>query len=81
MMPIDRLMDGQSADDRGVINFGYAMACKLRSKRNEGKRGWHDPHQCSIRRLRKMLREHIEKGDMVDIGNFAMMVWNREQMQ
>ena len=66
-------------DHNGVRNFANAMCEKLDRKRDEGKGGWNDPSQCSIDDLRSMLIEHVDKGDMVDIANFAMMIWNREK--
>jgi len=28
-----------------------------------------------------MLADHVKKGDMVDIGNYAMMIWNRQRQE
>ncbi len=69
------------ADQRGVFNFSSAMLEKLHDKRREGRSGWNDPGRCSVRQLKKMLSEHLKKGDMVDVANFAMMIWNRQQME
>jgi hypothetical protein len=63
----------------GVRDFAQAMQDKLDRKIGEGRGGWWDPKQCSIESLCIMLADHIKKGDMVDIGNFAMMIWNRQR--
>lgn len=73
---IEILSDGM-ADAIGVTRFAEAMSEKLAQKSLEGRGGWNRPDQCSIEDLERMLREHIAKGDPVDIANFAMMIWNR----
>lgn len=73
-------MDRASAefiDNQGVADFAEAMRRKLEKKREEGRGGWHDPDQCPLDALAVMLLDHLEKGDPVDIGNFAMMLYNR----
>jgi hypothetical protein len=65
------------SDDIAVDRFAVAMKTKLERKRAEGRSGWDDPEQCSVVDLERMLHEHVTKGDPVDIGNFAMMLWNR----
>lgn len=58
------------------LAFSDAMHRKIVNKFKEGKRGWDDP---SIKEpLKKALLEHFEKGDMVDVANFAMFIWNIE---
>jgi len=64
-------------DDRGVDAFAAAMKSKLAKKREQGYDGWDDPKLCPTGRLQNMLLEHVSKGDPVDVGNFAMMLWNR----
>ena len=79
-------MDSEMADDIGVLRFAAAMKRKLTKKRAEGRHGWNYPvpanrnkfyHAASLRGLETQLRQHIAKGDMVDLANFAMMIWNR----
>ena len=65
-------------DERGVTNLAAAMVKKLAEKRDEGRCGWHDPDRCTIKRLKLMLHSHVRRGDMVDVANFAMMIYNRE---
>lgn len=66
-------------DDDGVDGFAAAMKEKLAEKRAEGKHGWEDKIACPNGRLQRMLHEHAAKGDPVDVGNFAMMLWFREE--
>lgn len=64
-------------DDEAVDRFAQALKEKLAQKRKQGYAGWDDPQQCSIEYLQELLHSHLEKGDPVDVGNFAMMLWNR----
>lgn len=64
-------------DDVAVDRFSAAMKAKLALKRAEGRGGWDDPDECEIEHLQHLLQEHVAKGDMVDIGNFAMMLFSR----
>lgn len=65
------------SDDEAVDLFAAAMKEKLAAKRAEGRGGWNDPAKCSIEFLVSLLHGHVQKGDPVDIGNIAMMLWNR----
>ena len=65
--------------DEAVDQFAAAMKVKLAMKREHGRGGWDHPTQCSQVKLLHMLKDHLAKGDMVDIGNFAMMIWGRQQ--
>lgn len=67
-------------DDLAVDRFAAAMKEKLAKKRDEGRGGWEDKGQCSNAFLSRLLRDHIEKGDPVDVGNLAMMVHQRGEM-
>jgi hypothetical protein len=64
-------------DDLAVDRFAAAMKAKLAQKRAEGRGGWQDKSQCAAEFLSKLLREHIEKGDPLDVGNLAMMLHQR----
>jgi hypothetical protein len=65
------------ADDLAVDRFAAAMKDKMAKSRAKGRSGWDDPAECTERSLRTMLRVHLSKGDPVDVGNFAMMLFNR----
>jgi hypothetical protein len=64
-------------DDFAVERFAEAMKDKLARKRGEGRGGWDDKDHCSNEFLSALLREHVEKGDPVDVANFAMMIHQR----
>jgi hypothetical protein len=67
----------QHIDDIAVDRFAEAMKQKLAKQRQKGYGGWNDKELCPDGRLQKYLGAHLGKGDPVDIGNFAMMIWNR----
>ncbi|WP_238878674.1 hypothetical protein [Achromobacter xylosoxidans] len=69
--------DAQHPDDIAVDRFAAAMKAKLAKKRAEGRGGWDDKAQCSREWLSSLLRQHLEKGDPVDVGNLAMMLHQR----
>lgn len=64
-------------DDLAVDRFAAAMKEKLAKKREEGRGGWWDDAYCNRNELSQMLRSHVEKGDPLDVGNFAMMLHQR----
>jgi hypothetical protein len=64
-------------DDIAVDRFAAAMKAKLAEKRAQGYGGWDDPEDCTIGWLSELLRKHVDKGDPVDVGNFAMMIHQR----
>lgn len=64
-------------DDLAVDRFAAAMKAKLAKKRAEGRGGWERKDECSNGFLSQLLREHIGKGDPVDVGNLAMMIHQR----
>lgn len=59
------------SDQNAVEIFSKLMLHKLAKKSAEGRSGW---QECSQERLTRMLREHVEKGDPVDVANFCMML-------
>jgi hypothetical protein len=65
-------------DDLAVDRFAAAMKAKPAKKRDEGRRGWEGP-DCTAELLSRLLREHVEKGDPLDVGNLAMMLHQREE--
>lgn len=64
-------------DDIAVDFFAAAMKAKLAKKRGEGRGGWENKEDCSRVFLSELLREHVDKGDPVDVANFAMMIHQR----
>lgn len=67
----------QHPDDAAVDGFAAAMKAKLAKAREKGRGGWQDPEQCTAESLRQDLRQHVHKGDPVDVGNFAMFLHAR----
>lgn len=65
------------SDDAAVDLFSAAMKEKLAKKRAEGRGGWGNTESCSVGFLAGLLHGHVQKGDPVDIGNIAMMLWSR----
>ena len=50
------------------------MKEKLEKSRDKGRSGW---ESCPIEHLIASLKDHISKGDPVDVANFAMMISQR----
>lgn len=67
-------------DDEAVDRFAAAMKAKLAAKRADGRGGWDDKTQCSQQFLSDLLRGHVDKGDPVDVANFAMMLHQRGEV-
>lgn len=65
------------SDDLAVDRFATAMKEKLARKRAQGRGGWEDKQDVQGRYLSQLLREHVAKGDPVDVANFAMMLHQR----
>lgn len=63
-------------DDAAVDRFATAMKAKLAKKRADGRGGW-EGATCTSSILSELLREHVEKGDPLDVGNLAMMLHQR----
>lgn len=66
-----RYQESRHSDDDAVDSFAKSMKLKLERKRAEGRGGW---ETCSAELLSRLLREHVEKGDPVDVANLAMML-------
>lgn len=64
-----------SSDDIAVHIFAHAMVDKMAKSRANGRSGW---QTCSLDDLWEMLREHVEKGDPVDVANIAMMIYHNQ---
>lgn len=57
-------------DDAAVDALAVLMKAKLAKQRKKGYGGWETP-ECTQRRLSTLLRDHIDKGDPVDVANFC----------
>src|SRR5271157_3496530 len=62
------------ADEIYANGFCDAMKKKLAKKRAEGRGGWNNPAECAVEYLAELLIGHLSKKDLIDIGNFAMML-------
>jgi hypothetical protein len=60
-------------DDAAVDAFAVAMKAKMAVSREKGRSGW---QECTQDQLWVMLAAQYCKVDSVDVGNFAMMIWN-----
>ena len=60
-----------------VDAFAEAMTAKLLEKCRRGSGGWDDP-EWSVHDIVGRIREHIEKGDVIDVANFCAFLWNRQ---
>ena len=57
--------------------FAARMESKLVNKLLQGRSGWNDP-DWPIESIKQQMIEHIEKGDFVDVANFAMFAWHQQ---
>lgn len=73
-----RLIVEAGRDSEGLDIFVAAMSLRLREKRAEGRGGWWNESQCSTMHLRDLFMKAVERGNMVDIANYAMMIYCRE---
>jgi hypothetical protein len=67
----------QKALDACVDAFAKEMKKKLTRKAMEGYHGWDDPNW-TAEQINEAMLNHLPKGDMVDVANFAMFAWNRK---
>lgn len=58
----------EDVDNVAVDVLAQAMKAKLAKKREQGYSGWVD---CDSKHLSQLLREHVDKGDPVDVANFC----------
>ena len=65
------VFDSGPGDDIAVDLFAAKMKEKLAKSRDKGRGGWED---CPIEYLIASLKDHISKGDPVDVANFSMMI-------
>lgn len=65
-------------DDVAVDKLAEAMKAKLQKQRLKGYGGWDT--DCTQERLSELLREHVDKGDPVDVANFCAFLFYREYL-
>lgn len=67
----------QHPDDEAIDKFAAAMKVSMAESRAKGRSGWDDPNDCSNELLSRKLREHVDKGDPLDVVIFTMMLHQR----
>ncbi|HCV04096.1 MAG TPA: hypothetical protein DG048_15730 [Pseudoalteromonas sp.] len=67
----------EQMDNELVSSAKKAMEEKLEIARQKGRGGWWT-EDCQTEHLKKMLNEHVTKGDMRDVMNIAAMIYYRE---
>ena len=74
----DGILAAETAALEALVDaFAARMKAKLRRKAFDGHRGWADP--ACVPAIREALRRHADKGDPVDVANFAAMLWNHRE--
>lgn len=69
-------MTTQQTDDAAVEIFAAEMQRKLARSRGKGRGGW---QSISADILSRELREHVDKGDPMDVATYAMFLWHNGQ--
>lgn len=67
-------------DDAAIDAFSLDLKVKMARNRAKGRAGWHDKGECSADFLSEMLREHMDKGDPLDIAILSMMLHQRGEL-
>lgn len=71
---LSKSMTAAELDNHAVDQLANLMKQKLAKKREQGYNGWPN---CDPNHLSRLLRDHVEKGDPVDVANFcAFLVAN-----
>ena len=66
------------AEDKAVDSFASRMKWKLAKARERGKYGWQDKNW-TPEEISQALREHVAKGDPVDVANYCMFLAARNE--
>lgn len=66
-------------DDLAVDRLAAAMKAKLAAQRAKGYGGWNDLVACPPGTLQPLLLQAAAKGDALDVANFAMMLFCRNE--
>lgn len=75
-----RLKIEEAYDGAGIKQFSDAMAHKMKAAREAGRGKWWDESQCSTQYLHDLLMQSVADGDLVSVGNYAMMLYCRENL-
>lgn len=72
-------MPDEKADGLLVDVVSHEMRKRLREKREDGKAGWFGPIFNNAY-LKRLLAEHINDNDMIDVINIAAMIMVRKKL-
>jgi len=67
-------------DDAAVDAIALSMKVKMARSRAKGRAGWNEGDTCPADFLSRELREHVEKGDPLDVAIYAMMLHLRGEV-
>lgn len=68
----------QHPDNKAVDRFAARMKWKLGQKRRQGRSGWQD-RAWTPEMISQALREHVNKGDPLDVANYCMFLAARNE--
>lgn len=74
---LSRTAVNQHPDDGAVDRFASAMHAKMAQARAKGKEGWDDPERITGDGLFSALMVALQNDELVDVANYAMMLWAR----
>ncbi len=63
--------------ERVASVFAGKVRARLTEKQREGKKGWDDP-EADSEELPEQLRTNVVRGDWINVGALAALLWNRE---
>lgn len=74
--------DEAKYDEEVIDAFATAMKAKMALKRAQGRGGWSSKGNCGVTgaELSEQLREHVEKGNPIDVANYCFMLWARGEL-
>lgn len=78
---IDPKVQPWHSDDDALQDFATTQSRRLAQCRAAGRSGWDDPEQCPPQRLAEGLVRAVRAGKLVDVGNYAMMLWKRAEAE
>lgn len=76
--PAPQAETDQHPDNKAVDRFAARMKWKLGQKRRQGRSGWQD-RAWTPEMISQALREHVNKGDPLDVANYCMFLAARNE--
>jgi len=74
----DNEFANQIADSQLADYANSTIREKIKKARKQGHKNWWKNEETPIAKLKEQLKEHVEKGDWVDVAIFAIMIQARE---